>query len=102
MKKLYVGCRVRILSSNGWPELAGEEGVITGPAKSGGVLGDSEWAVAPRCWGSAVAPRRAENGGKVFWPNSSQLEPIVDPGRKVISWEECSWQPEHIEQGVAA
>lgn len=28
--------------------------------------------------------------------HTSQLEPIVDDGRKVVSWSDCLWQPEGI------
>lgn len=57
MASFRVGQRVRILWSNGWPELAGQTGVIVREAYDGGVLGDSEWDVAPDCWGTHLAPR---------------------------------------------
>lgn len=95
MKDLFVGQRVRILWSNGWPELAGQAGRIVGRADDAGVLGDSEWDVAPDAWGSPFAPRRASHGASFFSPNACQLEPILDPGREVISWSamEGLWVP---------
>lgn len=100
MKKLYVGCRVRILFSNGWPELAGQEGRIVGKtaerAASGGFC---EWDVAPDSWGTPLAPKRSRSGGNFFSPGSDQIEPITPEGHQVISWEEMAelWTPERIE-----
>jgi hypothetical protein len=82
MAKFYVGQRVRILYSNGWPELAGQEGRIVSAATSRGIEGKSEWQVAPDAWGTDIAPRRSPNGGRSFGPHSSQLEPILPDGHR--------------------
>ncbi len=80
MSKFFVGQRVRILWSKGWPELAGEEGVVVGVAKDRGIYGVSEWVVSPCCWGTANAPREGKGGGCHFAPSSDQLEPILPEG----------------------
>lgn len=99
MKRLYVGCRVRILYSNGWPELAGREGRIVSDLRAitlGPNAGKAGLSVAPDCWGSHVAPVESINGGWEFTPMPEQLEPIQDPGREVISWDQMKdlWQPQ--------
>lgn len=33
--------------------------------------------------------------------NSSQLEPITDPGREVVSWATCEWKPPHLREVTA-
>ena len=98
MKRLFVGCRVRILWSLGWPELAGQEGRITAPAWDGGVTGRSQWIVAPDCWGSPIAPPTGNNGGNCFAPNSNSLEPIIPEGHQLVSWEAMKglWTPEGV------
>lgn len=78
-KKLFVGCRVRILRSHFYPRLAGCEGRVVGRPENSGVLGNSEWLVAPDIWGSEVEPPgwgEAAGFGR-FAPNSNQLEPIT-------------------------
>jgi len=97
MKQLYVGCRVKILWSNNWPELNGTEGLIVD--KDGGQYAQvtgwkGDWIVAPDLWGSEWCPRIEETriefvswGDKeipvlidirgVFAPASEQLEPIL-------------------------
>lgn len=85
MAKFKVGDRVRILRSDGWPELAGQEGwvvpVPTGKSpKTGKIFTNHKgrlWAVAPVCWGSPVAPRPGLQGGGWFAPDDDQLEPIL-------------------------
>lgn len=80
MAKFFVGQRVKIKYSYGWPELAGEQGVIVSKSKTAGIRGDSEWYVAPDSWGSYWAPGQSNLGAVKFAPNSDQLEPIVDSG----------------------
>lgn len=108
MKRLYVGCRVRILWSNSWPELTGKEGrVVEAPVGQPNCMGRpcakgraDSIPVAPDCWGTPVAPYPGLpiNGRRYSWfgPTAEQLEPIQDPGHEVISWEEMRglWQPE--------
>ncbi len=78
MSKFRVGQRVRIKWSLGWPELAGEEGRITGEFSCDGPFGKSDWEVAPDSWGSCRAPKQGVNGAKFFAPSSDQLSPIID------------------------
>lgn len=80
MSKFFVGQRVRILRSDGWPELAGSEGSIVSRCPDGGIRGKSQWWVAPKQWGSHVAPYPGTAGGGKFGPNESQLEPILPEG----------------------
>lgn len=84
MKKLFVGCRVRILWSSGWPELAGQEGRIVGTSSdldATNVIEDvCEWLTAPDSWGTPFAPKVGRGGGNVFCPASEQLEPILPEG----------------------
>lgn len=90
MAKFFVGQRVRILFAHTWPELAGQEGRIVGKSTTKGFRGESEWQVAPDCWGTWEAPtpviKTDVNGNlhRVRWfaPNSSQLEPILPEGHK--------------------
>lgn len=104
MKRLYVGCRVRILWSRKFPELAGQEGRIV-PVPTGinpfnghtyTNLSGRPWAVAPDCWGHPSPP-----SGESYWfsPFPEQLEPIQDPGHQVISWADMEglWQPKGVE-----
>jgi hypothetical protein len=81
MKKLFVGCRVRILYSLGFPELAGQEGRIVGHTPGMTLQGNlADWAVAPDSWGSWWAPSWHEKAGNRFSPRSEQLEPIQPEG----------------------
>ncbi len=80
MSKFFVGQRVRILWSMGWPELKGSEGSIVSRCPDGGIRGNSQWWVAPNQWGSHVAPHLGTGGGIKFGPNESQLEPILPEG----------------------
>jgi hypothetical protein len=84
MKALFVGQRVRILLSEGWPELAGEEGRIISAVSpdEDDVDPDSEWDVAPDCWGTSAAPVIGLHGGEYFAPSSDQLEPILPEGHQ--------------------
>jgi hypothetical protein len=93
MSRFYVGQRVRILWSNGWPELGGRAGVIVGRAFDRGLEGISEWRVAPDCWGTHEAPRVSSCGGLHFAPCSDQLAPAYD-GNETVAWSECLWQPQ--------
>ena len=94
MSRFYVGQRVRILWSTGWPELAGQEGVIVAAADGYMVAGArSQWIVAPDAWGSHFSPREGTRGGGRFGPHSDQLAPAYD-GNQLVEWSECLWQPE--------
>lgn len=91
MKRLFIGCRVRILWSTYWPWLAGTEGVIVATAPNmpsrTGWLGD--WTVVPDGWGG---PEAVSKDGQVytFNPTSEQLEPILPEGHQPseLSYEE--------------
>ena len=86
VKGLFVGAKVRILWSNGWPELAGDEGRITSRSPDCGIRGDSEWRVAPNKWGTHIAPYASMGGGLIFAPNASQLEPILPEGAQPLGY----------------
>lgn len=86
VKGLFVGARVRILWSAGWPELAGNEGKIVGVPADGGLTGKSEWFVAPDCWGTYFAPTEGKGGGDRFGPSSDQLEPILPEGAQPLGY----------------
>lgn len=101
--KFYIGQRVRIKWSNGWPELAGVEGTIVGDMIYGennilvrsGVekKGTFAYKVAPDTWGTNQAPREGALGGLFFAPTSDQLEPIQPSGWKTVEWEDCLLNP---------
>jgi hypothetical protein len=87
MKRLYVGCRVRIVHGGyvvpSRRHHIGKEGRIVGTDVRG-KLGDRfEWEVEL-------------SGGEHIAANSSVLEPIQDPGHQVGTWEGCVWKPEWV------
>lgn len=94
MKRLYVGCRVSIIWSINFPELAGQLGTII--AKASGAIIDGvrcEWEVAVDNWGRCSCPPYEF---ATFSPSSEQLEPATD-SYDVVGWDECIWQPEILE-----
>jgi hypothetical protein len=105
MATFRVGQRVRIKRSYAWPELNGTQGTMV-PRPNGvtnlGHISDTGLSCAPDAWGSKFHPTEVnEFGGTVsFEPDAEQLEPIVDDGRQVITWDACCWQPSH--EGVPA
>lgn len=93
MPKFFVGQRVRILYSKGWPELKGQEGRIVAvehPIVWGPSAGSEGYLVAPDCWGTHKAPNNGLYGGNQFCPKPDQLEPILPEGHKAgdFSYEE--------------
>lgn len=100
MASFYVGQRVRILWSQAWPELAGQEGTVVGVAGQESVVPGyvCEWQVAPDSWGDCVAPASSHTIGR-FAPQSSQLEPLTD-ANDLVAWEDCLWQPEHLREAA--
>lgn len=98
MATFRVGQRVRIKWSDGWPELAGEEGTVTAvnmmSKRSNGEIVQGAVEVAPDCWGSSNAPHPGRGGSAMFAPLPEQLEPIQPEGNKTISWEDCCFTPE--------
>lgn len=105
MKKLFVGCRVRILYSPGFPELAGQEGRIV--AKNPGLTAqgnEADWGVAPDAWGSWWAPSWHDKQNKRFSPRSEQLEPIQPEGAQPcgVCFEKVMQALTHIANGVPA
>lgn len=109
MAKFYVGQRVRIKWSEGWPELAGQEGVLVPvPVGEFDCVGlrvanpdGNPWACAPDCWGSSLAPYpgRGERYGfaECFGPSPDQIEPILYDGNQLVRWDACLWQPQGVE-----
>ncbi|QHJ81513.1 MAG: hypothetical protein [Bacteriophage sp.] len=86
VKGLFIGAKVRIIWSTGWPELSGEVGIIIGRSATKGVNGVSEWIVCPDIWGSPYAPRKGNNGATRFGPCSAQLEPILPEGAQPLGY----------------
>jgi hypothetical protein len=41
------------------------------------------------------------NGDDSWHCYTWQLEPLTDPGREVVSWEACEWNPEHLREVIA-
>lgn len=93
VKNLYVGCRVRILWSENFPELNGTEGLIIAhdPPKQIYDKNAGEWVVSADLWGSHISPKMDFEFGphtgwqiihcmRQFCPHSEQLEPIVPDG----------------------
>lgn len=78
MKLLYVGCRVRILWSRDYPELAGTEGTIidSGVEFPDGVTED--WVVRPDAWDNDY--QTDGEFDNYFTPDSDQLEPVLPDG----------------------
>src|SRR5690348_9741683 len=101
MARFYVGQRVRILWSDGWPDLAGQEGRIV--ARVAACANPRcEWDVAPDAWGGTKAPRLGTHGGLYFSPHSSQLEPILPDGHRACD-EDFKRDLDHLleRQGLA-
>lgn len=85
MKRLYVGCRVRVVAlfTKNTAATVGLEGRVNEldcknrlgrPGFVGVTIGsDDSWCFHP-----------------------DKLEPIQDPGHQVVEWSECLWQPEGI------
>ena len=103
MAKFFVGQRVRILWSNQWPELAGQEGVITGHCPGANTSGNvAQWLVAPDCWGSDETDIPGMDGcGGVFRPRDEQIVPASD-SNQLSSWEAMKelWTPERLGEVV--
>lgn len=84
MAKFFVGQRVRIKYSIGWPELAGTEGRIVPPPTEMPAFENPhgrEWACAPDAWGG-VPYQSPMPGFNWFAPNEDQLEPILPEGHQ--------------------
>jgi hypothetical protein len=88
MSKLFVGQRVRVVALAGanpiYNHMNGKEGVISAPCSCG----------VPGCPCWELHGFYALSGRLVgFLPE--ELEPILDPGREVISWEAMAglWTP---------
>ena len=105
MTTFRIGQRVRIKWSNGWPELAGQTGTITGAGALGRCAGPKEgrlgWEVAPDSWGSSMAPHEGLGGGNSFCALPEQLEPLSD-SNTLVSWESMRdlWVPEHLREAA--
>lgn len=84
-KNLFVGCRVRILYSAAFPDIAGQEGTIIRQLQPGiestltpGV--ELHWEVSVDSWGGSVKWKEEWGREIRFCPNSDQLEPILPSG----------------------
>lgn len=80
------GARVRILWSQKWPTLAGEEGFVQ-RALTAEEMAEanwkSEWVVIPDLWGSSISPDKRNPG--FFAPSTEQLEVIKPEGSVEVS-----------------
>lgn len=106
MKNLYVGCRVRILHSTLWPEIAGSEGTIintlTGlgirPGRPGIACGP--WVVSVDAWGGykhLAYDGFGEFREYAFCPSSEQLEPVLPPDFDPRAEQEALDEEEELE-----
>lgn len=89
MKRLYVGCRVRITGCQ-FPQksahLVGRAGRVIGSRDS---TSGFAWEVAI----DGLGEIRPYDGRRyAFLPE--HLEPVADPGHQIVSWSECLWLPE--------
>lgn len=85
MATFFVGQRVRIKWSCGWPELSGSEGRVVELGRTitvGPNAGISGVTVAPDIWGSEIAPHESLHGARRFTPLHEQLEPIQPSGHR--------------------
>ena len=82
MAKFFVGQRVRIVYSIGWPELRGKEGHVVGREliDTGVHAGMEGYSVAPDVWGSTRAPVLGAHGCTDFCACADQLQPILPSG----------------------
>lgn len=95
MSRFFVGQRVRILFSEGWPELAGETGTIEAsrvPIAHGADAGSLGWPVAPDAWCSSRPPCVGVHGAVRLACPERNLQPLYD-GNQAVSWETCAWRP---------
>ena len=93
MATFRIGQRVRIISSDNWPELIGKEGTVLSGLEMG--IRFKGYEVAPDCWGSSWAPRIGNLGiAKRFRPRASSIVPLYD-GHQTVSWDAMKglWQP---------
>jgi hypothetical protein len=99
MATFRVGQRVRIKWSKNFPELAGQEGTVTGglDLRKGhrdrilDLPGHICYQVRPDTWNSDNCPY---NFRARFAPSSDQLEPLYD-GNVATTWDKCVWHPVH-------
>lgn len=85
--KFYVGQRVRVVNAGRSVHLIGQEARIV------------RWRDRAYCGKRGVYYTGWQTTltnvmGRPFVAEVGWLEPILDPGREVIGWEECLWQPE--------
>lgn len=92
MKRLYVGCRVRVVDYANMREFCrkfiGMQGVISGRCDCG-LASCNYWE---------VSDMRNEHNILIGW-HPDALEPIQDPGHQVISWADMAdlWTPSGVE-----
>ena len=94
MARFYVGQRVRVLWKRTGPSPPGVEGrVVEIGYWPAGTLAKN--GAAYQYGGQCFVDIGTENLGLFLF---DQLEPIQDPGRQVISWEEMAdlWTPEKV------
>lgn len=86
MKRLYVGCRVRVVNDpEGDQEMKGREGVVIAIE-----VATYDWDKTP------VRGVKVDLGDIICRAPYWAVRPIQDPGHQVVEWSECLWQPEGI------
>lgn len=93
MSKFYVGQRVRIVGCS--PNNAARIGRFIGT--EGRIIA----AAIPPCSWFVDSAQKFPEGLLIAW-QEKHLEPLTDPGREVVSWDECVWKPEHLRTDVTA
>lgn len=96
MTAFYVGQRVRVVGCchpQRWGYCLGREAVV-------------EDLECPTSSGPAIAVHilgvgSIRDDGRRFAFLQSHLEPIIDHGHEVTTWDECVWKPEHLREVLA-
>lgn len=81
MSTFRIGQRVRIVKCTKYNEFLGKSATITSMAIF------TDWRLDIDGFGERA------NTGQFFAVSSWQIEPIVDDGRQVTTWDACAWQP---------
>ena len=90
MKRLYVGCRVRVVGADAYSR---QQGVQVGDTGTVAVLHHVGQIHRVKIDG------RPGVVGDTYALADDELEPIQDPGHQVISWADMEglWQPQGVE-----
>jgi len=89
MSRFFVGQRVRVIRAR-TPHGSACVGLET---KILSFICDDYVRIAG---GLPTPPDGADHWNCYTW----QLEPLTDPGREVIAWQDCCWKPQHLRSRV--